>query len=458
MFKRDAIKSLNLWKEKGNRKPLILRGARQVGKTTLIDIFSKSFDQYLYFNLDKKEEKSLFEESNSFNELLTSLFLYKNMSRTKPKTLIFIDEIQNSSTAISLLRYFFEEAKDLYVIAAGSLLESLLDNNFSFPVGRVEYLSIRPCSFSEFLEAAGDTEAKKVLNQIPFPEYAHTILFNKFREFLLIGGMPEIVAIYIENKDIVMLSNIYESLLTSYLDDVEKYSGNQNMTNIIRHTIQHSFTSASERIKFQNFGQSDYRSREVGEAFRLLEKTLILQLVYPITSTKLPAMPNLKKAPKLQLLDTGLVNYFAGLQNKIFNSKQITDVYEGRVAEHYVGQELMAINPSPLFKLNFWVRENKDANAEVDFVLMMDGLLIPIEVKSGGSGRLRSLHQFIDRAPHPYAVRVYSGKLSVDNEKTIAGTKYLLLNLPFYLLGKLKEYLNWFIENHKLQNNGQTST
>lgn len=450
MFYRDAIKNLKEWSARQNRKPLILRGARQVGKTTLVDIFSKEFNQYLYINLDKQEEKELFENSNSFDHLLTAIFLYKNKVRNVKKTLIFIDEIQNSPKAVTFLRYFYEEAKDLFVIAAGSLLESLIDKTISFPVGRVEYLLVRPCSFKEFLIATGDTEAEKTLGQIPFPEYAHEILTKKFRKYILIGGMPEIVETYIQSNDILKLSVVYDSLLSSYLDDVEKYAPNPNMINITRHIIQNVFFAASERTKFQNFGRSEYRSREVGESFRMLEKTMLLQLMYPITSEKMPAMPNLNKSPKIQLLDTGLVNYFVGIQKEVFGSKDISDVYEGRISEHIVGQELLANETSPLFKLQFWTREKKETNAEVDFVLILDGMIIPIEVKSGASGRLRSLHQFIDRSPHPYAVRIYSGNLSVDKESTIAGTKYLLLNLPFYLLGNLKNYLRWFIDKYKI--------
>jgi predicted AAA+ superfamily ATPase len=272
----------------------------------------------------------------------------------------------------------------------------------------------------------------------------------KFRQFLLIGGMPEIVNKYTKTNDIQSLSTIYDSLLTSYLDDVEKYTKNQNTTSIITHVIKNSFGYASDRIKFQNFGNSDYHSREVGEVFRTLEKTMLLQLVYPVTSEKIPIHPDLKKTPKLQLLDTGLVNYFAGLQKQVFNSDDISDIYEGKISEHIVGQEILSIKSSPLFKLNFWTKESKSSNAEIDFIIIYDGLLIPIEVKTGASGRLRSLHQFIDISQHPFSVRIYSGKLSIDKEKTINGKSYYLLNLPFYLIGKIDSYLDWFINNNKL--------
>jgi uncharacterized protein len=450
MFKRQALNHLLEWQQRYDRKPLILRGARQVGKTTLVEIFAKGFKQFIQLNLDKDEEREIFEKNQTFREVLSAIFLIKEKVKNVKNTLIFIDEIQNSPRAVELLRYFYEEAKDLYVIAAGSLLESLIDNSINFPVGRVEYLVIRPCNFSEFLLASGDNQAEELIHQIPFPDYGHDILIKKFRQFLLIGGMPEIVEKYSKTDDILRLSPIFDSLIISYLDDVEKYSKNQSTTKIITHVIKNSFAYASNRIKFQNFGNSDYRSREVGEVFRILEKTMLLQLVYPVTSEKIPIHPDLKKSPKLQMLDTGLVNYFAGLQKQIFNSEDISNVYEGKIAEHIVAQEIIALKSSSLFRLNFWKKENKDSNAEVDFIFLYDGLVIPIEVKKGASGRLRSLHQFIDISQHSFAVRIYSGKLSIDKEKTIKGKSYYMLNLPFYLIGELENYLNWFINNPKL--------
>jgi uncharacterized protein len=450
MFKRLALSKLHEWKNQTDRKPLILRGARQVGKTTLVEIFAKEYKQFIELNLDKIEEREIFEKNQTFDEILSAIFLIKGKTKSIKSTLIFIDEIQNSHRAVEILRYFYEEARNIHVIAAGSLLESLIDKTINFPVGRVEYLVIRPCNFIEFLLASGDIQAEELLHQIPFPNYGHDILMKKFKQFLLIGGMPEIVNKYIKTNDIQSLSSTFDSLLASYIDDVEKYSKNKSSTNIITHVIRNSFVYASDRIKFNNFGNSDYRSREVGEVFRTLEKTLLMQLVYPVTSEKLPIHPDLKKTPKLQLLDTGLVNYFAGMQTQVFNSVNISDIYEGKISEHIVGQEIIALKASPLFKLNFWTKEKKESNAEIDFILPYEGLIIPIEVKTGASGRLRSLHQFIDISPHPFAVRVYSGKLSIDKDKTINGKSYYLLNLPFYLLGKLEEYIGWFINNPEL--------
>jgi len=441
MYKRNSINQLVKWSEKKDRKPLILRGARQVGKTTLVNIFSSNFEQYIYLNLEKNEDKNLFEKNDNIKNIVEAIFYLKEKQYNIKNTLIFIDEIQESPKAVEYLRYFYEEFKDLYIISAGSLLETLIDKTINFPVGRVEFLVIHPFSFTEFLGATKNQNSLKILETIPIPEFAHDNLLKLFYNYLLIGGMPEIVKNYSENNDVLMLNEIYESLITTYLDDIEKYSSNKTQTNVIRHIIQNSFYSASERIKFQSFGNSNYKSREVGEAFRMLEKTFLLQLVYPVISTKLPAQPDLKKSPKIQVLDTGLVNYFSKIQKEIFTTNQIENLYAGRIAEHIVGQEIFCLYSNPLFKLNFWTKENKDSNSELDFIYIFESKIIPIEVKSGANGRLRSLMQFIDLSEHNYAVRIYSGKYFISNEKTISGKQFYLLNLPFYLINKIEDYL-----------------
>ena len=207
------------------------------------------------------------------------------------------------------------------------------------------------------------------------------------------------------------------------------------------------FFEAGNRIKFQGFGNSNYKSREMGEALRILEKAMLLTLIYPSSSMTVPLQTNLKKSPKLQLLDTGMLNYFSGFQKELFGKQQIDTIYQGKIAEHIVGQELLATRGSPLHPLSFWTREKRQSNAEIDFLIQFNDLIIPIEVKSGPTGRLRSLHQFIDKAPHPYAVRIYSGELSVDRIQTINDKPCILLNLPFYLAGSITRYIDGLISS-----------
>jgi len=447
MFERDIIENLFVWGEKNRRKPLILRGARQVGKTTAVTMFSKSFDQYIYLNLELKEEKKIFEQEYSIEELVRAIFFYKGLMRGKGKVLIFIDEIQACPSAVSYLRFFYETFPDLYIIAAGSLLETLIDTHISFPVGRVEYLVMKPLNFKEFLNALNEKSSLEIINNsIPAPGFVHDKLLKLFHIYSIIGGMPEIVQNYAEQQDILALNSLFDGLIVSYLDDVEKYARNYSMAQVIRHAISNVFYEAGGRIKFQGFGNSNYKSREMGEALKLLEKAMLIYLLYPSSSVNPPLLPNFRKAPRLQVLDTGMLNYFGGFQKDLFGTKDIDSVHQGKLAEHIVGQELLTNDPSPLYRLHFWSREKKQSSAEIDFLIQFKNLIIPVEVKSGVTGRLRSLHQFIDRAPHNYAVRIYSGPLEVNQIKTLNGKNFILLNLPFYLAGCIFEYLEWLVD------------
>lgn len=442
MFNRDIIKELSKWAAKRNRKPLVLRGARQVGKTTAVRMFSKEFDQFIYFNLEKEEERKIFEKTYPFNDLLTTLFIFAQKKRTGRKTLIFIDEIQNSPKAIALLRYFYEEANDLYVIAAGSLLESIINRTISFPVGRVEYMAMRPCSFREFLNANNEQLAA-VLHQNDIPGFLHSQLTAWFKKYATIGGMPEIVNEYIETgDDITALDTVYNSLITSYIDDVEKYASSTAQVPYIRHVITNVFREGGKKITFEKFAGSEYRSREMKEAFRMVEKTMLIQIVHPCTSTELPVAPIIKRKPRLHILDTGLINHSLKIMGKLVFSDDISEVHRGIIAEHIVGQELLASNSSYGNTLNFWVREKTDASAEVDYIIPYNGKLIPVEVKAGRIGKIRSLLRYMDETPHSIAVRVYQGEYLVQKAKTIAGKEFTLLNLPFYMVHRIERELD----------------
>jgi len=443
MIERNILIKLEKWAEKANRKPLILRGSRQVGKTTLVDNFAKKFENYLYLNFEKNPSAiSLFEKEQEIDDLVAEIFLFCNKENKLGKTLLFIDEIQNSKIAITKLRYFYEaKLSDLYVIAAGSLLETMLNKKVAFPVGRVEYLAVRPCVFNEFLRAIGEIQLEKALLNCKIPEALHRKTMNLFNTFTLIGGMPEIVADYAENKNFIGLNNIYESLLTSYRDDVEKYARNEMMSQTIRHILQSGWTFAAERITLGNFAGSSYKSREMGEAFRTLEKTFVLELCHPTSDTLVPITKDMRRAPKLLWLDCGLVNYAANVQKEVFGAMDILDVWRGKIAEQIVAQELLALDSRVSNLRNFWVRNKKDSEAEVDFVLQFDGKVIPIEVKSGHNAKLRSLHLFMDEAPHNIAVRVWAQPFSIDEVTTYHGKNFKLINLPFYYVGSLVEIL-----------------
>ncbi|MFO7671381.1 MAG: AAA family ATPase [Bacteroidales bacterium] len=442
MFRRDILLELQKWAEKSNRKPLVLRGARQVGKTTAIEMFSKDFDQYISLNLEKPSDRVIFEKEYPFSDLLTSLFIFAGKKRAGGRTLIFIDEIQNSPKAVALLRYFYEEANDLYVITAGSLLESITDKKISFPVGRVEYMAMRPCSFREFLFAIGNSQLTEMLEKPDVPRFLHSQLLSWFKKYATIGGMPEVVNLYAQKNDITMLDGVFSSLIQSYSDDVDKYAASSSQVQYVQHVIANIFREGGTKVTFEKFGKSDYRSREMREAFRMVEKSMLIKLIYPCTSAKMPIKPNLGRKPRLHIVDTGLINHALKIMGELVFNDDINETHLGIIAEHIVGQELLATGFSISNDLYFWTREKTDASAEVDYIFPYKGKLIPIEVKSGSIGKLRSLHQFMEIAPHTFAVRVYQGEYLLQKAKTTSGKEFTLLNLPFYLVHRIGRELD----------------
>lgn len=442
MFQRKIITDLKKWAENPARKPLVLRGARQVGKTTVVQMFAAEFDTFISLNLELAADRALFAEDRPIATVLDAIHFMKGIPRTDSgRTLIFIDEIQKSPAAVALLRYFFEEAPHLYVIAAGSLLETLLDTHSSFPVGRVEFLLLHPFSFEEFLGALGEEMALAAYKTVPVPDYAHGKLTDLFQRYILVGGMPEAVKGYAESRDLAGLDRIHESLIIAYLEDVEKYASSQRMLPIIRHVIHSAWNEAAGRIRYDGFGNSNYLSRDIKEAFAILQKAFLFQIVHPVTATTLPLSPDTKKSPRLHTLDTGLFIFKTGMRKALFAAVDISAVYSGRIVEHIVGQELYAQSSSPLYTLNFWARDRSQSNAEVDYVLAVDGRLIPVEVKSGASGRLRSLHAFINAASHSVAVRLYGGLPGIEKTTTIAGKPFTLIDIPWYQTAMVEDYI-----------------
>ena len=439
MFRRSVLEKLRAWAEKENRKPLVLRGSRQVGKTTIVRLFAQQFDTYLYLNLENRQAKALFDTDKPTDDLLTAIYLFCNKPRQPNRTLLFIDEIQNSPAAVARLRYFYEECSDIHVIAAGSLLESLIDTHIAFPVGRVEYLAVHPCSFTEFLGALGETELEKAVQNCAVPDVLHPKTMDLFNTFTLIGGMPEIVAHYAEHKDLVSLNDIYETLLAGYRDDVEKYARNELMQHTIRYILQEGWHFAAQRITLGSFAGSPYKAREMGEAFRTLEKTMLLELVYPTTNTVLPITSDLKRSPKLIWIDSGLVNYVAGIQKEVFGAKDILDVWRGDIAEQIVAQELIVNDYNVSSKRKYWMRGKKGSDAEIDFIMQHDGAVIPVEVKSGHNAKLKSLQLFMENSLAENAVRIWSKDFSVDEITLSSGKKFHLYNVPFYYAAQLKQ-------------------
>lgn len=413
-----------------------------MGKTTLVKMFAKDFDNYVYLNLEENDNARLFTADVAFEDLLSGIFFKAGISQGSSRTLIFIDEIQSVPEAVQTLRYFYEKRPDIYVIAAGSLLESLMGRHISFPVGRVEYMSLHPCTFVEFLTAIGEEELAQKTEELAVPQSLHDYTLGLFRKYMIVGGLPEAVACYAEHRDLVMLNDVFNTLITGYRDDVEKYANRPKDQDVIRYILNYGWSFAGHRIQFSKFTSSSFKSADVNNAFRTLEKTLLLELVYPLTSTSFPVLPDLRKSPKLLWLDTGLVNYLAGVQEELLFTDDCGDLWNGDIAEHIVGQELLGATTAFGEKRMFWVRDARNSQAETDYVVRYHSHILPIEVKTGSNSKLRSLHQFMEESKENIALRLWNGPMTSDIVRKNGGGSFTLYNIPLYYAGQINKFLD----------------
>ena len=445
MFVRNLILQLRKWRENANRKPLVLRGARQVGKTTLVKEFGKEFDAFISLNLEK-DDADVFRKFNKVEDVWQYVCMKHHLVQDRnKKILLFIDEIQEEPAAVAMLRYFYEDMPWVYVIAAGSRLQSLTNKHISFPVGRVEYLTLRPFSFVEYIEAKEGTEWADMLRNVSVPKIMHEDMISSFNTYALIGGMPEAVSEYIQTNDVERLSRIFNSLLKGYNEDAEKFVKSEDQVKILRHVLSTAWYSAAETITFDKFGNSSYTSTQIHDAMDILERAFILSLDYPVTATTAPAIPAKRRSPKLMMVDNGLTNFIAGIQLEYLRNRELLDTRRGRAAEHIVAQELRPVLDAH-YKENqyFWVRGKKGTSAEVDFVWQYGNRIIPIEVKTGTNAHLRSLHAFVNNCDqHVTAIRIWSGDFSVQDIATPAPDckPFRLINIPFYYVGQIDKII-----------------
>nr|MBS0037456.1 ATP-binding protein [Saprospiraceae bacterium] len=448
MIHRKILEDLKKWRKSANRKPLVLRGARQVGKTTVVTEFGKQYRQYIHLNLEKSKDAGFFTQyGDDVRKIFEAIMLARNLKNRPAETLLFIDEIQEVPRAIHLLRYFYEDMPELHVISAGSLLELALGKVKSFPVGRVLQMPVHPLDFEEFLMAMGEEIALEYYRGIPIPDLAVNKLLTLFNEFIIVGGMPEVVDHYRKNgRLITAVTEVYSSIWDNYRDDIEKYSESSGQRNILRHILDFA-PQTQDRITFHGFGNSSYPSKEVSDAFRSLHKTGLIRLIYPTNELRPPLKPNLRRKPKIQFVDTGLMNYAAGIQSHLLKLEDLNKYYKGYLVNHMVFQEKIAqskrINQLPFF----WTREKANSNAEVDWVHPFENTVFPVEIKSGASGRLRSLMEFIDRSGHSVGFRLLANKVSIETLTTISGKPMKLVNLPYFCGGMIEGYIKWVLDS-----------
>jgi predicted AAA+ superfamily ATPase len=407
---------LEIWKQLPNRKPLILRGARQVGKSSSVKNLSRKFKYFIEINFDENPNyTSIFENRLDPAGICEQLSVILNTPIIEGETLLFFDEIQSCIPAISSLRYFYEKMPNLHLIAAGSLLEFALAEIPSFGVGRVRSIFMYPLSFEEFLLANKENSLVEALNkattQTPFPEIFHQKLKLYLKKFLIIGGMPEAVKTYVSNGDMLEVQRVLDDLILSIQADFTKYKIRVSPTRI-REVFNAVVNQLGNKFSY-SYPNSTLNNVQIKEALVLLEMAGLAYFVTHSASNGIPigAEINSKKR-KILLFDTGIFQRIQGLNiAQLLIEDDFNSINKGNIAELHVGIELIK-NTSCYEKthLYFWQREAKNSQAEVDYVIQKQDKIIPIEVKSGTKGSMQSLYLFLEEKKLDFGIR-----LSLEN-------------------------------------------
>lgn len=443
---------LKEWQNRRQRKPLVIRGARQTGKSCLVEEFGKnSYSHLVVVNLEKEPNlKSVFDKTEP-TDIIRELEIIKDTPIRPGETLIFIDEIQEYPPAISKLRYFYEDAPEYHIIAAGSLLEFVLEQErISFPVGRVDFGYLFPLSFEEFLGGRGEDRLLKILNETAAKENIPHLLNEKLRtlleEYLVVGGMPEAAVSFLETKSYRNSDFTKKSIIETYRDDFRKYSSRVNVDNLDI-IFREAPKWIGKRVNLSRMAPGDIRGRDAGVALNLLQRAMILYRVNRAQGISFPLVPYKKSQPKMVFLDLGLVQYMNHISKEIFQSQNYNSIYKGGFAEQLVGQELLPVLGSHRRpELFYWHREAKGATAEVDYLLPFRSHLLPVEVKAGRGTTIFSLHQFMVRNQVPIAIRIYDGPLSVETLTiTLPRVSYRLLSVPLYMISQIPRLLEELI-------------
>ena len=450
---RKAIKYLQEWGKDKEHKPLIIRGARQVGKTYLVRAYAKKkFTNIAEINFDLTPEKAEYFKAADVDEIVQLLEADLNQ-RIKPgKTLLFLDEIQAAPEVLHKLRYFYEQKPDLHVIAAGSLLDFLLKRaKFSMPVGRVEYMHLASMDFEEYLLAIGEKHLYDLLKSFEIgkaiPSPLHQKLMKLLQWFLVIGGMPSAIKLYIQNNDIERVQREHHSIIQSYIDDLNKYAGRYNpvMLQTIFRKIPFLLT---EKIKYVNI-IPDEKTTNLAACLELLELAGVTHRIYHTAANGIPLGAEKKERDfKLLFLDVGMASTILGVRlNEIYLAENPMTVNKGALSEQFIGQHLLhARKPFITPEIYFWNRQKKNSTAEVDYIHSIGQNVIPVEVKSGKTGTLKSLHQFLMEKKSQLAVRFNADLPSIGKFTLLlpesGEMEYQLISLPLYMVGQLNRILS----------------
>ena len=430
-MKRNAMHALINWKSDPERKPMILKGARQVGKTWLMKEFGKNYyKNFVYFNFDEEDElKSIFETNKNPHRIIELLSLITGEKIMPEDTLIIFDEIQECPEALNTLKYFNEKANNYHVIAAGSLLGTLLAVPKSYPVGMVNLLDIYPLTFDEFLGAVDPTVYayyESILKEQPIEEIFHNRLLGIYNNYLIIGGMPECVASWIKYQDPARISRIQHELVTVYENDFSKHNGKVNSGRILMvfRSIVSQLAKPNEKFMYGAVREGG-RARDFEEAIEWLVSAGMLNRVYNVSKPEHPLSAFDKQEHfKLFVFDTGLLKHMAGIDNSAILLK--TDYqFKGPLTENYVLQQLRG-------QFDIEPRYFSDKNSEIDFIIQYGTEIIPVEAKGGENKSAPSFKKYIADHRPEHALRFSKRGYKKDGYIT---------NLPLYLAGKTKELL-----------------
>ena len=442
---RFIEEELMKWRRAEKPNPVLLRGARQVGKTYVIEKFAiENFDEYIYINFEFNfEYKNIFSDPDP-QKIGNKIFQEFGKKLINQKTLVFLDEVQDCPEAIIAMRYFFEKNPGLHIIATGSLLEFLLNSGeISIPVGRIDFLFLGPLTFYEFLIERYNG-SKDIVNEIklmdlnkPLDDFSHNKLLDEVKKYFYLGGMPAVLNQYfLKEKELGERSEAIDKelskILYSYKKDFGKYS-NLAMHKYLESVFINSVKQIGEKFKYSKIDK-ELNSQEIKKAYELLVDVGVLLKIRKASAAGLPLEANSsEKHFKTLFLDVGLACKLLGsdseIINEILNSESFHSLAQGAITEQFVGQELLSLKPyyeEP--KLYYWEREAKNSSAEIDYLIAYKGRIWPIEVKSGKTGRLKSLHLLLEEYKIPFGIRICQKKLEFDNN---------VLSVPFYAIAEI---------------------
>lgn len=456
-MKRIAEKRLGEWFKNPKRKPLVIRGARQVGKSTLVRQFAKGNSFTLHeVNLERHPTLTDVFAGHDTHRILNELeYICRKGLINKPGGILFLDEIQSVPIAIQTLRYFYEDYPELPVIAAGSLLEfTLAKHSYSMPVGRIEYLYLGPVTFKETISALDEDDLLNLLTGyvLPdvFPMAAHERLLEIARTYFLTGGMPEAVQVYIDTRDFSKVFDVHSSIIDTYRDDFAKYATQANLLRLHR-VFDYIPMSVGDRIKYVRIDAHE-QARNLRNALDLLAKAQVVMKAFHSDASGIPVRASIDHRKfKTYFMDCGLMNSMCGIQWISPNDLKTKDfINKGRVAEQFISQHIAFLgksNKRP--SLTYWLREGRSSNAEVDFILQLGRFIVPVEVKAGKSGSLKSLLQFVHLKEISAAIRfdmnvpsLQKVKHSIRQASDTVEVSFDLLSLPLYMVEEAERIFN----------------